>query len=311
MKKILILIILCLVILSSKSVFAQNSGNQNVNQQIKNIFSISPIIVDTAIRKGEKLQIPIKIANDLDQPLGIRVSVENFFPTDGATTIQDFKNSPLVDWSTVSRDNFILDKKQDQTINLTINTPQNLKDGGYYAVVFFTPFYSKPLDNSSPTVLSKVGTLILATAGKINYQNLAQKVSISSMDFGPFYELGSKINYSFAVQNSYFTHFSAKPFLTISPVFGNPQRIELADKRVLPGTSRAWSEELPNKNLSFFNSVNLAISVGEGNYVYKNGLFFILPFKEIFIAILLLLLITVIKFRGKQIKKAIKIVLKG
>jgi hypothetical protein len=309
---LLITILLTIVILLIPNhVIAQNAPVQNTNQPIRSIFSISPIIIDTSLKKGQNQEFPIRISNKLDAPLGIKVTVENFFPNDGETEVSgQFKNSPLVDWIKISDDNFILGSKKENSITLSINPPKDLKNGGYYALVFFTPFYSNPIDNSSPTILSKVGTLVLATAGDINYQNLKDKISVQNLKFNLFNEK-NPMNYSFQVQNSYFTHFSAKPFLTISPLFAKKQRIQLEDKRVLPGTSRLWTEKLDTKRLSFFNKASLAVSMGQGNYVYKDSFFFVLPIREITILILIILALLVIKFRGKQIKKAVKIIYKG
>ena len=308
MKKLLILLLLFLV-LPSKA-FAQNTQNQNANQSIKSVLNISPIIIDTTLQKGKTQTFQIKVSNLLSQPLGINADIENFFPTDQGDEGNFQNNSPLIGWSTLSESNFIMDQGKDKTITMSIKTPANLKDGGYYDVVFFTPFYTKPIDNSSPTVLTKIGILVLGTVGKINYTDLKNKTSISELNLNPVYE-NRNLDFSFRVQNSYFTHFSAKPFLTVFPLFGNDQTTQLTQKTILPGTSRLWTQTFTPDSNSIFYKVHLAVSVGQGNYIYRDGFFFVLPIKEIILLLAALLIIFVIKVRGKQIKKALRILLKG
>lgn len=307
MKKLTILLFsLSFLFITAQKTFAQSS-NQTVSKDIVNILTVSPIVIDTRISKDKNYSYEIKVKNGLNEPLGINASIQNFAPSDQDTLIQTGnKPSPLIKYSSLSQDNFIIDPKGTKSFNLSIKTPANLKDGGYYEVVFLTPFFLKAQNPSTPTVLTQVGILYLANAGVINYKDLQSKVKINGFEIMDGKTLGSKIT----VQNLYFNHFSAKPFVSLTPLFGKTQRIELTDKRILPGTSRVWNENLAPKS-SLIYRAQLAVSVGQGNYVFANKFIILLPFGKLAALGILAIFVIFIFLRRKQIQRAVRVVISG
>jgi len=307
MKKLIVLFLLLpLLFITRQKIFAQTT-DQNTSKDIVNVLTVSPIIIDTTISKDKNYSYEIKVKNGLDQPLGINASIQNFVPSDQDTLIQtNAKPSPLIKYSSLSQDNFIIDPKGTKSFNLKIQTPKDLKDGGYYEVVFLTPFFLKAQNPNSPTVLTQVGILYLGNAGKINYKDLQSKVKIPGFDVKDGKTLSAKIS----VENLYFNHFSAKPFVSLTPLFGKTKRIELTDKRILPGTSRVWDENLALKS-SLIYRAQLAVSVGQGNYVYSNKFIILLPFGKLAALGISIFTLIFIIIRRKQLKRAIKVMISG
>jgi hypothetical protein len=299
------LVLVLFLIPVKQEVFAQEV-NQTNQQQIKSILSVSPAIFDIQLKKGTTQTYEIKIKNLLDQPLGIRTSLQNFSAEDEESAININNHSSFMDFSKISDESFIINAGQTRKFNIKINTPKNLKDGAYYEAIFLNPFYIKnEVQNSSPTVLTQVGILIFANNGTINYQNLAKKVSIKELKVNKDQAF---LTPSFKVENLYFNHFSAKPFLTITPLLGKSERFELTEKKILPGKIRKWNEKInPKKSLVY--KAHLAVSIGQGNFVYKDSYFTLIPFKQVILIGILILFVILIIWRRKQIKKAIKVVI--
>ncbi|MBI3341691.1 hypothetical protein HY024_01055 [Candidatus Curtissbacteria bacterium] len=316
MKRLIILTIALIIQTSVVSfqlseVHAQ-SLDQTTNKAINSLINVSPIIIDTNLEKGKTQTYQIKIKNLLNVPLGISAHIEDFSPPDPSQVDPNPPpQSPMISWSQLSDNSFILQENQEKTITLEIKTPADIKEGGYYETVFFTPFYSTQKQKDQPTVLSKIGALVFATYGNPNYNDLKNKVTIENLQTQLIYQK-SPITFSFAVKNSYFNHFTAKPSLTVSPLLGKNQTHELLDKRILPAKTRTWKETISlNPTMLPLYKGHLAISVGQGNYIYKDIYFAVLPIKQIMLAILVASVLIVLKFGRKRIRAALDSLLRN
>lgn len=303
MKKILLIsLTLSLLILVKNDSFAQH---QNTNQNIKSIINVSPFIIDTQLNKGEN-KYKIQIKNLLNEGLGISASPADFSPESQTTN-----PNKLVDWTEIKTKEIILNPGETKQIDFVINVPKNAKDGGFSEYIFLTPIYIKAQNPNAPTVLSRIGVLVLANLGKVNYNDLAKKTGIEDFKFSHLFYEKLPATANFSVKNNYFAHFSAKPILTLTPLFGKSEEIIFQDKHVLPGQSRSWSQILNPKARSIFYTAKLAVSVGQGKQIFANTFFFVLPIRAIMIILGLVLIVILVLFRRKQIKKAIQVLFKG
>lgn len=306
MKKITLIILL--LILFPNPAFAQNKVDQTIDQSIQSVLSVSPVIINTTLVKGQENIYEIRVKNLLDQPLGIRTSLEDFTAADEENALSFSTRSRILDFSALSQESFIIDPKETKTFNLKLNTPSDLKDGGYYEVIFLTPFYTRSLSPNETTVLSKIGILVLGNAGTINFKDIDSKVKI--LELTPEGN-ANDLSALFRVENDYFNHFSAKPFLTLTPLFGKSEKFILPDKNILPGKIRKWDEKINIKRKSLFYKATLAVSAGQGHFVYKDSYFLLFPVKKALLGIVLLLFVSLILLRKKQVSKAIKVIIKG
>lgn len=306
MRKNILLSLLFLLFLLPQTAFAQK------NQPVTKILRVAPAINDIHVYPGHTTTYTMDIDNLLPEPLGIRISIENFSSSDednGIMTNTSSADSPLINWIKTSDQSLIMPEQGSKTITVTVTPPKTAAQGGYYGIIFFTPFYiSHPAPNA-PVILSKVGTLLFGTIGNLNYKNLMNKVYILNFSI-PWINEKNQIPLTLRVQNSYFTHFSGKPFITITPLFGSPQTIELEDKHILPGTTRRWIENITVKEpWHVFYSAHLAFSVGAGNELFADTNFFIFPVTITGILIGIIVIFLFMVLIRKRLKKAIRILI--
>lgn len=298
MKKIIFIILIFLFLDAASLTYAVDLPIQSLR--------ISPIISQINLIAGQQATYAITIENLANKPLGIHANLSDFIDNSSTTTLPK-----LAQWIHLSQTDLLIDPGKKTIITVTINPPNNIKDGGYYAVIFFTPFISQQKDIHKPIVLSKIGALVLATKGGLNYKNISEKTLISNFHIGSSNKFPVFVD--FAVTNNYFTHFSAKPFLTISPLLGQEQIISLAEKHILPSQTKTWSEKIyPNISNAIFYKASLAVSVGQGSYIYSSvQYFFIFPLKTFFVGLSAIILVLLFFIYHKRVRKAAKILFKG
>lgn len=275
------------------------------------MIQIEPVLSDIHLVPGKDTTVIFRIKNLSTKPLGIHADISNVI--DPSTT-QGQNISPLVSWSTLVASDNVLDPLSEKTFSLRIHPPSNAQNGGYAEMVFFTPFVSNNLKKGTPIILSRIGSLILATIGKLNYSDLLNKVHITSFKPQTIFNDRSPVKFDFSINNTYFTYFTAKPFVTITPLFGKPQTVVYDEHHILPNKTRKWQEELTLPHLRFLNFAHLAVSIGEGKQLYADTYFFIIPFKILFLAIGIIfdiICILLIFFNRKRILKTIRILIKG
>lgn len=296
---------------SNYKVSAQTTTKKSVQTTLVSLqlISLTPVIIDRELIKGVVNNYEVKVKNIADFPLGIRVSAEGFDPSDELSEVSFVKNT-LASWTKIENPTFILEPGDEKTITVIISPPKNAADKGYYEVIFFTPFMTRQLDPRSPKIVSKIGSLFLLTMGKQNKNDLEKKVSITNFSFKKLVKR-QPVTGTLDVKNDYFTHFKAKPFVEIAPLFGKATAFELEEKRVLPGKIRRWNMSFSDLPKSIFYTVTLNLSLGEGKYLVEHNFFFIAPFKLIAILTIILVIVLLFHFRRKQFTRALRILFKG
>lgn len=297
------IIIFCLLLMPFCSLFATSS--YAAGQHMK----VSPVISDLQLIPGQPTIIDLSVENLSDSPLGIHAQISGVDET-GQDVFANQKPSPLISWTNISEPDIILDPNSQKSITVIIAPPQDAKEGGYYETIFLTPIVSSQKEPTKPVVLSRVGSIIMATIGKLNYNDLAKKVSIKDFKPEKFILDKSPATLNFSVENKYFTHFTAKPFITLRPLLGQEETTLLEEKRVLPGTTRSWQFKAKTEKCIFYRA-ELAVSVGEGHQILARTWIIMLPYKLILTILLLIGISYLILFKRNRIKKAIRTLLKG
>ena len=281
---------------------------QTAQQPITQVLSVSPVILDVPLL-NKKRSYPISVTNLLPVALGIHADIQGFSADDEDNGIGTGSITPLTHWSSLNTNDIIIPPNGQKTISLTLS-PMQLTNGGYYEILFLTPFYSKPVSVSSPTVLSKIGVLVLATKGTINYSDLKQKVIISTFQFFPHVTDHYPLSPTIRITNRYFTHFLARPSITLTPLLGGrSQTWQLQDKHILPGKTRRWLESITPQTKSWIYKAHLVISVGNGEQLSKDTYVVVFPWLSLvsyLVPILALILVWTVR---KRILKAAKILL--
>ena len=306
-KTIIIKILLVCLLTTSYQLLTTGAAYAASPQQS---ISISPVINDLQLVPGKKTTFTITIRNNNSTAIGIQAETTGYDIT-GETAQFEEKPSVMTSWTMLSQSDILIDPKQTKIITATINTPNNIKQSGYYETIFLTPIAHQQETANSPIILSRFGVLVLGTVGKLNYNDLSKKVSVT--DLTPSLTMLNAFpqDISFSVANNYFTHFDAKPFVTITPLFANSQTVELTDKHVLPGSERVW-QYIPSiaKNHIFYQE-HLAVSVGGGNQIFADSWFIVLPYQPILLIVVILVLLYIAITRRKRLGKFVTILIRG
>lgn len=272
-------------------------------KSFQKLIRVTPIILNMTLEKGQEKVYEVKVDNLLTSPMGIRVNIESLNASDEETGMQfaipqekDSFSSKLQ----VSEDNFILQEKKSRTLKITVKTPQKIKDGGYQAVIFLTPFFNKPVEKLSPTVSSRIGILVLANVGKPKDVPAKQKAEIVEFGFKEVFEKGPA-DLILRVKNIFPFIISSKARVRVTSLFEKEKVIELGDKRILPGKIRKWQQEV--KLSPGIYKATVELSLYQGQILYKDTYFALLPIKTTpFFVILALSLLLIFR---KRLKKAI------
>ncbi len=194
------LIIALLLIINCQWLNVAHAADLPIRQALR----VSPIIINADLIVGRQQDYEIKIENILDVPLGIKTSLSPLDSSDednGISFEKPISNNKFISSISVSDNEDILEPHEIKTIKLSINTPKDITTDQINAILFITPFITKPIDTSTPTVVSKIGILILGNFGTVNPTDLKEKAKIITSDFGfitetPKYVLRVQNNYS-------------------------------------------------------------------------------------------------------------------
>jgi hypothetical protein len=266
---------------------------------------VSPIISELKITPGRQTSFDLTIENLSESPLGIHAELSNLLELEESENVSD-ENSPLISWTKLSENDFIVDAKGERTIKVNINPPKDIREGGYYEVIYFTPFVSGQNQSEKPVVLSRIGALIFVTHGELDYRNLREKVSVASFKPDEFLISKPEVVLDLKVKNNYFTYFTAKPVITVTRIFGGSEKIEIEEKRILSGRQRAWEITQSLKSWGAYKA-DLVLSVGSGEQIFASTWFLYLPVNPLVPISIFLLLFIAIRGR-KRLKKVIRII---
>jgi hypothetical protein len=299
-----------IIILLIITLFMPHKAFGQAAEGSKNMIRVTPIFINMNLQKDTENTYELKIDNLLSIPLGVKTSLESLDPTDEENGIQfgpPKQNEPFISWISLSEKDFIIPENESKTISITVKPPRNSKDGGYYGILFLTPLVSKPLDKTSPTVVSRVGALMFANIGTPKPAKPGQKAKIEEFKFIDMF--GKKTpQMVLRVKNTYPYLFSVKAKADIKQVLGQTRTINLEDKRILPGKIRKWTKP-QDLGIGIYKA-SVAVSLGGGEIIYKSTYFLVLPIKQyssLFIAFCLLL----ITYLGrKRFQKAFVILIK-
>jgi len=232
-----IAILLFISVFLPRTAFAQNTNP-------KNMVRVTPIFINMDLQKDTENTYELKIDNLLSVPLGIKTNLESLDPTDEENGIQfgpPKQNQPFISWISFSEKDLIIPENGSKTIKITVKPPKDAKDGGYYGILFLTPIVSKPLDRTSPTVVSRIGVLMFASIGSPKAVKPDQKAKIEEFKF--IDNFGNKTSEMILrVKSTYPYLFSAKAKVDVEQILGKTKILELEDKRILPGKIRKWTK---------------------------------------------------------------------
>lgn len=272
---------------------------------ISSSLRVSPVILKIQLQPGARHLYPVTIENLTDAPMPIRATIEGFDPSDelsGFTPNPTTDVSPLARWISIAEPDTIIPARQSHEFLVKISIPSTVPIGGYYAMIYFTPLYQ------NGTIGSKIGVVTLANIG---IQDSSQnKAVISEFRFEkPIYEHGP-ITSSVKIKNSSLHYFSTKPTLSISPYWGKPDTVELDEKTILPGKSRAWKSVFTIQNSKWgIYKATVKTRIENGETITKTIPLVIFPYRMFITTLLCLGTLLWIFRKRRNIHKAFTLLL--
>jgi hypothetical protein len=293
------IIVLCLISarLSPGRVFAQTNTSQ--------ILRISPIVLKVLLDPGTTQTQTITVENLLDTPLPIRISVEGFDAPGEEGGIQTSSQAaPLTSWISLDTSEALVPAKRTRAFEARVVVPATVPIGGYGAMIFFSPVLP------GKTVAAKIGVVVLANVGVAFDKKNTGDITEFRFDKQLYQE--GPVKATIRVKNTSLNYFTAKPSLTIKPLFGEEKIFELEEKTILPGKTRRWQKPLDVGNLrGVIYQAHLRVSLEQGDSVSAAQTFYGLPFTKIMLsALAVAITLYGIVFRGRAIK-ALRLLIKG
>jgi hypothetical protein len=279
-------------------------------------LSVSPPILDIAVKPGESIIDVVKVFNEEATPVSFIASMVNatdagdelgtpvFYPAN-----QDRDGQSLAKWFFFEPETITLKPGESFSQPFTINVPKDAQPGGHYGAMIFT---MKTTDKSSGvSVGGKIAVLFLVTvegdsvtAGKI----LQFETSPTRESF----EVMPK-KFIFRFENEGNIHVKPKGYVQITNLFGMTKEfiaVNHEEKSILPKTIRRIDIERQSNGLHNYGigkyTAKLTLEFGDNkNSSEAEYVFYVWPKKMMIIGAISLAVLTLLAFllRNKQSKR--------
>lgn len=265
-------------------------------------LAVSPPTVELAANPGDTLKSSIRVDNITDDTLSVFVDRKNFEASgeEGqAVLTTDDTTYSLASWIAVAETQASIPAKSSKVFNFTINVPTNAEPGGHFGSVVFRTKAQAVTGQSGVSVGSEVGSLIfLRVAGDI-------KEGANIETFQPaksFYEY-SPVTFETRIKNSGSAHFKPQGTITITNMLGQKvAEVTLDGRNVLPGTIRKFETEWKSRWPIGKYTATLSLTIGDGGktILTSSTTFVVLPYKQLSIAFLILVIVLFILIRRRK-----------
>jgi hypothetical protein len=265
-------------------------------QGVVKITAIPPRLEIDNVDPGEVIAEQLKVRNEGDSQIALEVKVQDFIVSDGNGTPlpveDDVSNRWAASlWITVSPQKVVLNPGETKTLDLVAVIPEDAHPGGHYAIVFYSPAENISLEQTSLSVSPNVGTLTYFTVSG----DVSEDARVSKMDVNKFQEYGP-IKIDTEVLNLSDVHLKPQGVIKIYDMLGNLKTtLALEEKNIFPGVSRLYENNWQQKWGLGKYKANLEASYGsQGKLLSATVFFWIVPWRIITIAILVVVLITLL-----------------
>ena len=297
MKKLLIILLILVSFLFARPTEAQSSKAQ---------LRVSPVLLNIILSPGKLYTYDVTIENLSDQPVPLRATLDSLNTDDDSElSFTNTKPSPLVEWTTITPSEILVPANGKETITVSVQIPNKVALGGYYAFLFLDPVLTP--QQSTSVVTARIGLPLLANIGV--FEN-SKQTQIETFSFSKMIYETPDIATKIRIKNMSLYHYSVKPVLFVKPIFGNEREFPYEEKILFPGKGRRWevTSKIPDLWPGFYKT-ELRVSTGKGNLISESGYFILFPYIKVFATILITSLIVFIWRKKRQFAKAIKILL--
>lgn len=287
----LALIVGLAIVPASSSVLAQSPDASNG-------LEISPVLVELNGETGKNYTIDIKVRNVTKSDLYFKSSVDDFGAKDetgSPSIILEDSSEPLATsvkgWVTNIPD-FWLASGDERIINANVLIPPTAEPGGHYGVIRFSG-HENVTDSGNVGLIASAGTLLLVSVKGDIKESLELTSFEASKDgtTGIAFESGP-ITLVSRFTNTGSVHLKPVGQIEVKDAFGNSVAtlpVNEAMGNVLPDSTRRFESTLDKTWLFGQYSADISIAYGNtGQAIVQNMTFWVIPWKIILVALLLL-----------------------
>lgn len=231
-------------------------------QEDKEGIGISPTSLTLSADPGGQLKGKLTVLNEGNQPMQYRVYASDFSIVNEEYE-KNFERSPgtlsPISWIKLPSGTLELAPKTSETIEYTIDVPEDAVSRGYYGVIFAETVGTAP-DATGVTRIKRVGSLVyLGIKG-----DLVQKGEVVSFTADKW-QRQQPVTAQLRLQNDGNVHLAAEGNLRLKNILGRTVSETGISGTLLPATTRKYSLELPTNNAFGFYKVE-----GDVNFADKD-----------------------------------------
>lgn len=262
---------------------------ERYEDQVEDRFLVSPSRLELRLEPGQKITDTFEVVNRLGRKQDFQVMVENLVEDESGSPANSAK-----DWVVPEIAEFSLEHGERIKMNFSINVPEKIPSGGYYASLLVVAD-NQSGEASNLKLISRVGVSLLASIpGEIEEKG-------EVIFFRPqrkFYFRGPVELFSL-FENQSNIHLSPTGEISIFNFLGGKvAQMPLAEATVLPGAGKEWKTVWQRKWLLGRYPAVLKIHYGqEGKTIVQSCVFWAFPVD------ILLLLIGLLYLAHRLLKK--------
>jgi hypothetical protein len=279
-------------------------------------FQISPPTANYSGDKGATVQGKIKVTNLTKQPLDIKVGKQNFVAKgeEGEIDLVDYADPlySLAPWFSFDTTGFTLPGLATKEVGYTIAIPADAEPGGRYGSIVFSTVPPKPAPGQSGASVQQnlAGIVFLRINGPAKEQ-----LEVASFETG---HLGAKnawtpasffeywpVDFLTRIKNAGNVHEKATGTITVKNLLGiKVGSAPLDEHFVIPGAVRrlhnSWSTGKQKPFLLGRYTAQIDAKYDGGKTLTATATFWVVPWKQLAIILLILIVIFFIVFRGRK-----------
>ena len=303
MLKLISIAIVFTLVTSLSPTYAQEQVDQSG-------VSISPVRLDLNADPGDTLSNQIKLYNPTDGVISISLKMQDIQPVgdDGDLSLTDPDDNSsysVAKWVTITPTEVTLNPKEQKTVDVTINIPNDAEPGGHFGNVLASTISAKENSETGSSVSTGRGThILMRVSGDVTESLVIDEFTAPSFsEYGP-------IDFEVIFQNTGNVHLRPAGYISITNSAGKEiAQLDLPQKNVLPEAKRSVETQLEDKRLIGRYTALVVGNYGFGSkqVVSESITFVVFPWK-IAAAGSLGLLVTIfllVKMRGR-LKNAAK-----
>lgn len=288
-------------------------------------LGISPALFQIDAKQGDVVEDFVTINNPTESVMSVKMTVEDIKPSgdEGEVIVTEpgSENYSISKWVKCDPETVELNPGEEKVVKFTISVPQNAEPGGHYGAVAVAPVGVASLSGTGAAVVIRVTTVILVTIpGEMKEDISVEEFYSQLRDKNEKREVYKNTNFfqyppiGFAAKfaNEGAIHLKPSASVIITDIFGQQiAQVPFPQQNVLPGAERIIHAEWSGQGFLIGPyTATIAGSFGTYNIPLnsKSITFWVVPVREILIALVILVFIALTR---KRWGAALKIIFTG